>query len=110
MRRVLVIFLILLFPLNVLALSMPASSLQQAGASEHFEPSEPSCAVADDSRHGSAFDDDPDEAPAGLDFHDVVHGEAGLQLALVPGRAPSAHRAAWRSHPPFPSKEPPRVR
>ncbi|MCA1857129.1 hypothetical protein LE190_14505 [Massilia oculi] len=107
MRRVLVIFLILLFPLNVLALSMSASSLQQAGASEHLEPSS---AVADDSRLGSAFDDDPDEAPAGIDFHDVVHAEGGLQLALVPGKAPSAHGAAWRSHPPFPSKEPPRVR
>lgn len=81
MRRILVIFLILLFPLNVFALSLSASAAQP-GAHEHatavpFADADAD-ALADTEARG---DVDPDEPPSVADLHDLVNQERVLHLA-----------------------------
>lgn len=92
MRRAFVIFLILLFPLNVLALSWSV-------ATEPATMTAPADAPADtDSFFAKLFDADttldldPDEPPP-MDLHDIVNHEAGLQFITLPGRAASCHDA-----------------
>lgn len=79
MRRILVIFLILLFPLNVFALSLSASAAPP-GAHEHATavPSAGADALADTEARG---DVDPDEPPSVADLHDLVNQERVLHLA-----------------------------
>ncbi len=144
MRRVFVIFLIFLFPLNVLALSMSISSMQPAGPmpagfasalaganpdagadahrhanfhpNSHLDSSSNSHAGSDiaaeagpaASLHGPALCDiDPDEPPAGTDFHDCVSREARPQLVLPPQVAVSSPVPSRRGLSPFPPIKPP---
>lgn len=105
MRRAFVIFLILLFPLNVLALTVSVSSMQQTGAIEHVMAPAP----ADGIGQGGAFDLDPDEPPSGMDFHDTVN-EEGQPLLAVPSDGSVAPRVPpRRGLAPFPPIKPPPV-
>ena len=109
MRRVFLIFLILLFPLNVLALSTSVASMQQAGAAA------PAVAVwmdgavvdADTPELASIGDIDADEPPAGHDFHDSVN-DAGRPLpAVLPDRSPVPHPPLRQGRAPIPPIKPP---
>jgi len=85
MRRLFVIWLILLFPLNVLAMSISVASFEH-GQPEHVAPA----ASAADSFFSSLFDNQPvgdldsDEPPAVADLHDQVNEEDLSQLILPP--------------------------
>lgn len=108
MRRAFVIFLILLFPLNVLALSLSVASMQQTGASERvgaFAPADG--AAAPDLQ--TLGDVDADEPPAGTDFHDSVNEEGHLQSVALPGRLAPPHLPSRRGLAPFPPIKPPPV-
>lgn len=109
MRRALVIFLILLFPLNVLALSMSVSAIGQAGATEHVNPAPAADAVADATGHQSIGDLDPDEPPGGTDFHDLVHEEGRVQPAALPDSSIASRLPSRRGREPFPPIKPPPV-
>ena len=88
MRRILVIFLILLFPLNVMALSMSVSMVPHDGASAHTR------VTSGDAFQGDTNPDiDPDEPPATAELHDLMNQDGCLQLA-VPGAAALAPHAA----------------
>ncbi|MCD2518089.1 hypothetical protein LQ564_17405 [Massilia sp. G4R7] len=101
MRRFFVIFLILLFPLNVFALSMSASGAQQGDAA---------ALVIEDSSKGEARGDvDPDEPPSVADLHDIVNHESSLRLAAWPAGALPPHDAAPHSHSSPPPLKPPCV-
>lgn len=101
MRRLFVICLILLYPLNVLALSTSVASLQ-TGAVEHVLTQSPAAPDAIDLALAEAFDCkltcdlDPDEPPSGTDFHDTVN-EAGVPrfdgapLRTIAPFAPTRH-------------------
>ena len=121
MRRVLVIVLVLLFPLNVFALSMSASLLQAATASA--PPSEPgfststvyaqsigadlptdvalTCALA--------CDVDPDEPPGHQDLHDIVYVETAPRLAGPASPTTPGHEASRPFDSPAPPIKPPRA-
>ena len=99
--------LILLFPLNVFALSMSVASMQ-------------TCAVQGLANAGGATadatgapdiqamgDPDSDEPPAGYDFHDSVNEEGRLQPAALPGRSRPALLPPPRGLAPFPPIKPP---
>lgn len=78
MRRLLVILLILLFPLNVLALSMSVSATQSDGASVQVGP----MVAAGDAYEGNASPDiDPDEPPTVAEPHDFMNLDGRLHLA-----------------------------
>jgi len=103
MRRALVIFLILLFPLNVLALSMSVASMQQAGASTH-------AVVAADAPDMPAIGDiDADEPPAGHDFHDSVNQAGRLRPAVAADRLPPPHPPLRQGRAPVPPIKPPPI-
>jgi hypothetical protein len=111
MRRAFVIFLILLFPLNVFALSMSVSSIGQARATEHATPSAAIVADAAGAPELPAMGDlDPDEPPSGMDFHDSVSGEGQVQPALRPDGSVCFHLPSRRGLAPFPPIKPPPVR
>ena len=109
MRRVLVIVLILLFPLNVFALSMSASLLQAA--------SEPALApsVVGDLQAGQdlacalACDVDPDEPPGHQDLHDIVYVETAPRLAGPASPTALGHDASRLFDSPAPPIKPPRA-
>lgn len=101
MRRAFVIFLILLFPLNVLALSWsvatePAAATTQAEAQARVQAKAP--AADTDSLFATLFDADttldldPDEPPS-MDLHDIVNHDASLQFTTLPGRTACRHDA-----------------
>lgn len=101
MRRAFVIFLILLFPLNVFALSMSVASMQQAGASVH-------AAVTPDAVDMPAIGDiDADEPPAGHDFHDSVSEAGRPPPAVLPDRLRLPHPPLRRGLAPVPPIKPP---
>lgn len=104
MRRAFVIFLILLFPLNVFALSMSVASMPQDGASVH-----PAHAVlaADAPDMPAIGDVDADEPPAGHDFHDSVNEAGRLQPAVLPDRLPPPHPPLRQGLAPVPPIKPP---
>jgi hypothetical protein len=111
MRRAFVIFLILLFPFNVFALSMSATSAGAAGSAMQAAAMA-DATVADDgglSADGAGdIDPDPDEPPAGAELHYIV-GQDGLQA--FDGRAAAVfgpHDAAPHSHAIAPPVRPPR--
>lgn len=116
MRRAFVIFLILLFPLNVLALSLSVAATQANAVAVQLDaPSSASSTFADgDSLFAKVFDIDtsadldPDEPPA-MDLHDIVNHEAGLRLNLLPGRAALCHDARRHCHSLPPPVKPPRA-
>lgn len=109
MRRAFVIFLILLFPLNVFALSMSVSSMQ-AGAVQGLT------AAGDAAADGTGVPDiqamgdpDSDEPPAGYDFQDSLNEEGRLQPAALSGRSRPALLPSRRGLAPFPPIKPPPV-
>ncbi len=100
MRRFFVIFLILLFPLNVFALSMSVAGAQADNAA----------LVIEDSAKGDTRGDiDPDEPPSSADLHDIVNHEPSLRLAAWPAGALPPHDAAPHSHSSPPPIKPPCV-
>ncbi|MBD8530383.1 MULTISPECIES: hypothetical protein [unclassified Massilia] len=103
MRRVFVIFLILLFPLNVLALSTSVASLQ------HTAVTHEASAFTNSVDLQTLGDPDADEPPAGYDFHDSMNEEGRLQAAVLPGRLVSPPSPARRGLAPFPPIKPPPV-
>ncbi|MEW6372970.1 MAG: hypothetical protein AB1584_18725 [Pseudomonadota bacterium] len=112
MRRFLVLFLILLFPLNVLALSLSVSTV---GASVPLPPQAAPFAADADASFSAVLDIDttsdldPDEPPAGMDLHDIVNIDAGRRLAALGGAAtapPEARRPCVAIPPPL---RPPRA-
>jgi len=119
MRRVLVIFLILLFPLNVFALSMSAASPWQHGDAK----AQPHAALADAGQDEGAADDscsgnggcnvdldiDPDEPPSAGDLHYIFGDGASLQFTCLPSRAVPLHDAAPYCHALPPPVKPPRT-
>ena len=106
MRRVFVIFLILLFPLNVLALSMSVSSDRQAAAVEHVMHAD----AGIDVDQPSLGELDPDEPPSGMDFHDTVSREGQAAPALPFDGSVSPHVPFRHGLAPFPPIKPPPVR
>ncbi|MFC0253711.1 hypothetical protein [Massilia consociata] len=112
MRRVLVIVLILLFPLNVFALSMSASLLQDEAVTEQLEPSASALADAKPGKTLSCApfcDLDPDEPPGSPDLHDIVNHEASPRLAGLPGGGAPPRDARRHCHSPPPPVKPPRA-
>jgi len=111
MRRFFVIFLILLFPLNALALSLSVATTQHtpgfhqpdAPASSAFASALAKVFEADTPR-----DLDPDEPPA-MDLHDIVNHELALQLPTLPARADLRHDARRHHHSLAPPVKPPRT-
>jgi len=100
MRRFFVIFLILLFPLNVFALSMSVAGAQADNA----------VLVIEDSVKGDTRGDiDPDEPPSSADLHDIVNHEPSLRLAAWPAGVLPPHDAAPHSHASPPPLKPPCV-
>lgn len=104
MRRLLVIFLILLFPLNVLALSVSASMAHQG------QDGAAALVVEAKASAGEVLGDvDPDEPPSMADLHDILHHEPSLRLAGPPARVVPPHDAARYSHSLPPPLKPPCV-
>lgn len=122
MRRLFVVFLILLFPLNVLALSLSASSMQQGGApvpaasaasapSPELAPSDALAAsAAGGASDGQAGGDiDPDEPPSSGDVHEPVDEPGRLRFAALPGGPVGPYTPSLHDHPSFaPIKPPPK--
>lgn len=119
MRRALVLFLILLFPLNVLALT--TSLVQYGHAAQRPDARAAIVAPADAAAAAAAAglaaaldcdtscDIDPDEPPAAGDLHAVLNEALRLQPAALSGTAtPPADAARHRRAIPPPVK-PPRV-
>ena len=115
MRRVLVIVLILLFPLNVFALSMSASLLQAATAYATEPAHAPSLAHFTDLPTGGALtcalacDVDPDEPPGHQDLHDIVYVETAPRLAGPASPTTPGHEASRPFDSPAPPIKPPRA-
>ena len=108
MRRVFLIFLILLFPLNVFALSMSAASMQQAGAGAPVAAVWTDEAAAIDApAPASIVDIDADEPPAGHDFHDSVNDVGRPLPAVLPDRSPAPHPPLRQGRAPVPPIKPP---
>ena len=105
MRRVLVIVLVLLFPLNVFALSLSASLFQAQ------EPAAVEATVQPADSHACelACDIDPDEPPGHQDLHDIVHLEAALRHAGPAARTMARHDARARCNSLPPPVKPPRT-
>lgn len=103
MRRLFVIFLALLFPLNVYALSMSVSSM------EHGAPAHVDIAMLADAADNAELhcDIDPDEPPAGMDFHDTVNAPPRLLRAIPPDTSIYSALPARRGLDPLPPIKPP---
>ncbi|GGY30174.1 hypothetical protein [Pseudoduganella albidiflava] len=125
MRRLFVIFLALLFPLNVFALSLSVAAhapapLQAPGHAIESKANDSKAAdhrtadiVSFDSRAGTGLpgealcDIDPGEPPAGMDFHDTVHAAAQPPLAAPPDASVPCFVPPWRGRDPLPPIKPP---
>ena len=111
MRRLFVIFLALLFPLNVLALSMSVSSMPGTGATERaaMQLLDATAASLDIAGDDAGFDIDPDEppAPTGMDFHDTVHGTERVPVAFPPERSATLPLPSRHGLDPLPPIKPP---
>jgi len=119
MRRVLVIFLILLYPLNVLALS--TALVQHGHATErvlvqatHADPvaglaTELAADLAAALDCDTSCDIDPDEPPSGADLHSILGRPHGLQPAGLRGIAAPPHDAALQRRSLPPPVKPPRL-
>lgn len=112
MRRLFVIWLILLFPLNVLAMSMSVAAFEHAQHGQQQSHVEPAAPGADtwfshlfDTQSGG--DLDSDEPPAVADLHDQVNEEDQLQLVLLPGRSIAAGAPLRHEQSAFPPLKPP---
>jgi hypothetical protein len=100
MRRILVIFLILLFPLNVLALSSSVASMHEDAAAQSV--------LADEFECRDICDLDPDEPPTAGDMNGIVDRPAAPCLAGSTGRAAVLHDARRHCHSTPPPVPPPR--
>lgn len=120
MRRLFVIFLALLFPLNVFALSMsvsahapaPVVALGHAIDDRAIENASFDTGFMDtagiDSQGGEAVCDiDPDEPPAGMDFHDTVHAASRLPSAAPPDSSVCSFVPSRHGRDPLPPIKPP---
>jgi len=97
MRRLLVIFLILLFPLNVLALSTSVALLHADADAQSLVANEFECR--------DICDLDPDEPPTAGDMNGIVDRPPAPYLAGSTGRAvvpPDARRNCHSTSPPVP--------
>ena len=113
LRRAFVIFLILLFPLNVFALSMSVASDRHAIAVEQVMPAALADAGIDVDQtldQPSLGELDPDEPPSGMDYHDSVSGEGQPAPPLPPDGSISSHVPFRHGLAPFPPIKPPPVR
>ena len=113
MRRLFVICLILLLPLNMFALAMAASAMLPPEPAQRVIASEPLVGLTsapvfadaylpDNYDCQSSCDIDPDEPPAGADVHDTINDELSLRLADVRGGAlapPSLSHPSQSWHP-----------
>ena len=108
MRRVFVIFLILLFPLNVLALSTSVASLSHI-TDTHTPVTHEASAFTNTVDLQTLGDPDSDEPPAGYDFHDSMNEEGRLQAAVLPGQLVIPPLPARRGLAPLPPIKPPPV-
>lgn len=109
MRRAFVIFLILLFPLNVLALSLSVAAERQTGAIGHapgFAPAADTAGTVGDMTLG---DVDADEPPAGADSHDSVNEEGRARRAMLRGGPRPPPPPSRRGLAPVPPIKPPPV-
>jgi hypothetical protein len=110
MRRLFVIWLILLFPLNVLSMSISVASFEH-GQPEHVEPAAP----AADTFFSSLFDSqstadlDSDEPPAVADLHDQVNEEDLAQLMLPPHATRASGVPLRHAQSAFPPLKPPPI-
>lgn len=111
MRRFLVLFLILLFPLNVLALSLSVATAgedaptpQATSSAAHADPAFSPALDID-----TTSDLDPDEPPPGIDLHDIVNIDPGRGLAALRGTATAPHDARRPCHAIAPPLRPPRA-
>ena len=115
MRRALVLFLILLFPLNVLALT--TSLVKHGHAAERMDARATSTSAPADADAGLAAaldcdtscDIDPDEPPAAGDLHTILNGALRLQPAGPSGTAAPPPDAAHRGRVIPPPVKPPRA-
>lgn len=88
MQRFFVICLILLLPHKMFAAAMAAPAVQIADEQQHaFQQKCTASYLAVDC--AGACDIDPDEPPAGADFHDFVNQEAVPPIAMFPELAVS---------------------
>ena len=120
MRRVFVICLILLLPLNMFALAMAASAMLPPEPSQRAADAAPMVQLTSAPVFADAYlpdnydcqtscDIDPDEPPAGPDVHDTINEALSLRLADVRGGAlapPFLSHASRSWHPLF---KPPRA-
>jgi len=128
MRRVFVICLILLLPLNMFALAMAASAMLPADASQRALATEisghlvqvapapvfadsylPDAYLPDNYDCQASCDIDPDEPPAGADVHDSVNEDLALRLATICGGALAPPSLSHPSHSWHPLLKPPRA-
>ena len=114
MRRVLVIFLILLFPLNVFALSLSAASPWQHADAKAQAHAALAAAGQDDGDGCPGdcdvdLDIDPDEPPSAGDVHYIVGHGASLQFTCLPSCAVPLHDAPPYCHALPPPVKPPRA-
>jgi hypothetical protein len=116
MRRAFVIFLILLFPFNVFALSMSAALAGSAGSAVQTAAmaAMADTAMADDGGPSADadgacdIDPDPDEPPSGAELHYIVGHEGWPALDGRAAAVTGPHDAAPHSHAIAPPVRPPR--
>jgi hypothetical protein len=120
MRRVFVICLILLLPLNMFALAMAASAMLPPEPMQSAVTSEPLVGLTSAPVFADAYlpdnydcqascDIDPDEPPAGADVHDAVNEDLSLRLANVRGGVPAPPSLSHPSQSWHPLLKPPRA-
>ena len=119
MRRVFVICLILLLPLNMFALAMAASAMLPPEPAQRVIASEPlvlttapvfaDAYLPDNYDCQASCDIDPDEPPAGADVHDTINEEISLRLADVRGGVPAPPSLSHPSQSWHPLLKPPRI-
>jgi hypothetical protein len=120
MRRVFVICLILLLPLNMFALAMAASAMLPPEPMQRAVTSEPLVGLTSAPVFADAYlpdnydcqascDIDPDEPPAGADVHDAVNEDLSLRLADVRGGVPAPPSLPHPSQSWHPLLKPPRA-
>lgn len=84
MRRFFVICLLLLLSHKLFAVSMAAPAVQIADAQQRALSQEAPTTSHLSLDCATACDIDPDEPPAGADFHDSVNHESVLRFAIFP--------------------------
>jgi len=120
MRRVFVICLILLLPLNMFALAMAASAMLPPEPSQRAADAAPvvqltsapvfaDAYLPDNYDCQSSCDIDPDEPPAGADVHDTINEALSLRLADVRGGVPAPPSLSGPSQSWQPLFKPPRA-